>query len=143
MTGPAMERIHRSPFATKDIGERFPIAADQRLKDTGRHPEDTKMAIPRVRSHEILEISLASPRSSLPMERTADRRLVKRNGDIEAAFTLPPANACLMEGLRATPPSFRPMAQARMRPAVSGQPGNKYSFSQEAGHEHPMSERHP
>ena len=59
-----MERIHRSPFVTKDNGERFPVAADRRLKDTGRHPEDTRMAIPCVRSHEILGISLASPRSS-------------------------------------------------------------------------------
>lgn len=27
-----MERIHRSPFVTKDNGERFPVAADRRLK---------------------------------------------------------------------------------------------------------------
>ena len=40
----------------KDISERFPVAADHHLKNTGRHPEDTEMAIPYVRSHEILEV---------------------------------------------------------------------------------------
>ena len=41
----------------KDISERFPVAADHHLKNTGRHPEDTEMAIPCVRSHEILEVT--------------------------------------------------------------------------------------
>lgn len=63
--GPAMERIHRSPFATKDVGERSPVAADRYLKDTGRHPEDTEMAIPCVRSHEILEVTIVSRRFRL------------------------------------------------------------------------------
>lgn len=56
----------------KDIGERFPVAADHHLKNTGRHPEDTvwhpedtKMAIPYVRSHEILEVTIVSRRFRL------------------------------------------------------------------------------
>lgn len=49
----------------KDIGERFPVATDRYLKDTGRHPEDTEMAIPCVRSHEILEVTIVSRRFRL------------------------------------------------------------------------------
>lgn len=49
----------------KDIGERFPVAADHHLKNTGRHPEDTEMAIPYVRSHEILEVTIVSRRFRL------------------------------------------------------------------------------
>lgn len=40
--GSAMECIHRSPFVMKDIGERFPVAANQHLKDTGRHPHSDR-----------------------------------------------------------------------------------------------------
>lgn len=60
-----MECIHRSPFVMKDISERFPVAADHHLKNTGRHPEDTEMAIPYVRSHEILEVTIVSRRFRL------------------------------------------------------------------------------